>query len=281
MQAHFTLPDEVFVKFLWNILRFLIDDNCQSLDTSVTSNVRLKSILTSHKCRKDCEMCYARKLLQICMDSWKSLTERKLSSCNRLWIHAQGRMKKCCNHFSLCQHKEHLLIKKTFYVTIILTDSFHSNMLLFIVLAKPICPYEKHSKYSCSLHTELSVHQCAIPCAIEQSFPTFLSWRDTCLCKRFTYVGGKKNVAHGLYSVIASFWTNIPWQLEGDTWNFLWCFKIFICVCMPWFFAKLLWCFAECWLGNTAVDGALYVLLPLIRYAGNSIECQVNIMMYV
>jgi len=99
---------------------------------------------------------------------------------------------KCCNHISHCQHKEHHLIKKTFYVTIILTDSFHSNMLLFIVLTKPICPYEKHGKNSYCLHAELSVHQCAIPCAIEQCFPTFLSWRDPYLCKWFTYWGEKK-----------------------------------------------------------------------------------------
>lgn len=39
--------------------------------------------------------------------------------------------------------------------------------------------------------------------------------------------------------------------------------------------------FAESWLGNVAVDGALCVLLPLIHDAGNSIECQVNIMMCV
>lgn len=124
---------------------------------------------------------------------------------------------KCCNHFSCSQHIEHHLIKKTFYVTVRLQDSFHSTMLLFIVLTKQICPYEKHGKNSCSLHAELSVHQCAIPCAIEQCFPTFLSWRDPCVGKRFTYRGEEKNIAHGLYSVIANSCTNILLQLEGDT----------------------------------------------------------------
>lgn len=81
-------------------------------------------------------------------------------------------------------------LKKAFYVTI--TDSFQSNMFLFIVLTKSICPYEKHGKNSYSLGAESSVQQCAIPCMIEQCFPTFVSWRDPCLCKRFTYGGGKK-----------------------------------------------------------------------------------------
>jgi len=117
---------------------------------------------------------------------------------------------KCCNRFSLCQHREYLLIKKTLYVTIILPYSFHSNMLLFIVLTKPICPYEKHGKKAV-----LSMQSCqciSVQYHVRQSsvFQPFFHGGFPCLCKRFTYREGKKNVAHGLYFFIANFWTNIP-----------------------------------------------------------------------
>ena len=137
---------------------------------------------------------------------------------------------KCCNHFSLRQHREHLLIKRTFYVTIILPYFFHSNMLLFIVLTKPIWPYEKHGKKAV-----LFIQNCcqciSVQYHVRQSsvFQPFIHGGVPCLCKRFTYRGGK-NVAHGLYFYIANSWTNIPWKFEGIRGIFHGILK-FLCVC--------------------------------------------------
>ena len=73
----------------------------------------------------------------------------------------------------------------------------------------------------------------------EECFPTFLSWKEPCLCKRFTYGGEKKCNAWTVLHY-CQLLDRCPVTTGVDKWNFLWYFKMLICVCIPRFLVKLL-----------------------------------------
>ena len=86
-----TLPDEVCEIFSGFWLMMVASPRAHQLQTTWDGSHWYCQVINVEMTVKRAmpENC----LLQLCMDNWKSVTERKSSSCNRFWNHAWGRVK--------------------------------------------------------------------------------------------------------------------------------------------------------------------------------------------